>query len=246
MDDQPQPQPGPSPSPFESNPNSPFGQPQAPTPNPGPSPYGQPHAPAPGPSAYGPPPPNPGSPYGQPNPGFNPYAQAPGGQPHNPYAAPISDATPGWQMGMYDHGVLASRGTRFLGALLDGMIYFLAVIPAVLIAGDFDALRAADYETTVAAAVLIPMLLVAIVQWYLIATTGQSLAKKLLGMKIIKTTGEDVNFVSGVILRSWLPTAINYIPLVGAFFPLLDALYIFGGDQECLHDKIASTKVISV
>ena len=65
-------------------------------------------------------------------------------------------------------------------------------------------------------------------------------------MKIIKTTGEEVNFVSGVLMRTWVPAFIGWIPVVGGLFGLLDALYIFGDEHQCIHDKIAGTKVISV
>ena len=41
-------------------------------------------------------------------------------------------------------------------------------------------------------------------QWYLISTTGQSLAKRWMGIKIVRIDGTPVNFVNGVILRSWV------------------------------------------
>ena len=190
------------------------------------------------------------NPYGQPQspyPGHSPYGQAPAGHAHNPYAAPISDGAPSWQMGMDQHGVLASRGSRFVGSILDGLIYMVVVLPVMLLTVDFGSMSAADPDVIgLYAKVGIPMLLVAIVQWYLISTTGQSLAKKMLGMKIIKTTGEDVNFVSGVLLRNWVPAFIGSIPLINMIFPLVNALYIFGDEHQCLHDKIAGTKVISL
>lgn len=206
----------------------------------------QPHAqPGFAPSPYAP---NPNSPYGQPPgqaPGHNPYGQTPPGQAHNPYAAPVSDAAPSWQMGTDDH-LLASRGSRFAGSLLDGLIYMVVALPVAFLTMDFGSMGPEPDVVDIYAKIGIPILLVAVVQWYLISTTGQSLAKKMLGMKIIKTTGEDVNFVSGVLLRSWVPAFIGWIPLVGGFFGLVDALFIFGEEHQCIHDKIAGTKVISV
>lgn len=202
-------------NPYSPNPHGPFGQPQA-------SPYGQPPA-----SPYG------SSPYGQPN----PYGQAP-----NPYAAPVSDPAPTWGMGMgmgQEH-MLASRGTRFVGSIVDGLVYLVALIPGMILAAS------TNEEMLIGLSVILPMLLIACVQWYLISTTGQSIAKRWLGMKIIKTTGEDVDFVSGVLLRSWVVGFINVIPVVGSIFPLLDALFIFGDEHRTLHDMIAGTKVISV
>ena len=92
----------------------------------------------------------------------------------------------------------------------------------------------------------LPVLAIAAVQWYLIATSGQTVGKKLVGVKIVKTTGEDVNFVSGVILRAWVPAVIGWVPFVGSIFGLVNILFIFGAEHRCLHDMIAGTKVISV
>jgi uncharacterized RDD family membrane protein YckC len=77
-----------------------------------------------------------------------------------------------------------------------------------------------------------------------VATTGQSLGKKWLGIKIVKMDGTEVDLVSGVILRSWVIGGCTYIPYVGSCVWLLDALWIFGQEQRCLHDHIANTKVI--
>ena len=217
--DGPRQQPGASP--YSPNPHSPFG-----APNPG-GPYGAPPS-APGPNPYAQAP----GPYAQ---APNPYGQAP-----NPYAAPISDASPHWGMGMGEEHVLASRGNRFAGSVVDGLLYFVALIPGMILAAS------ASDDMLIGLSVIIPMLLLACVQWYLIATTGQSIAKRWLGMKIIKTSGEDVDFVSGVLLRSWVVGFINVIPVVGSIFPLLDALFIFGDEHRTLHDMIAGTKVISM
>ncbi len=43
----------------------------------------------------------------------------------------------------------------------------------------------------------------------------------------------------------YLPTqVIVAIPVVGALYALVDALFIFGAEQRCLHDLIAGTKVV--
>lgn len=206
---------------------------------------GQQQQPGFSPSPYGP---GPSNPYGQPqapNPGHNPYG--PAGQAPNPYAAPINDGAPSWQMGMDGHGVLASRGSRFAGSLLDSLFYAIVVIPVMFLTMDLGSMAGTTPDTLdIYTKLGLPILLVASVQWYLVATTGQTLAKKMLGMKIIKTTGEDVNFVSGVVMRSWIPGAIGWIPLVGGLFGLVNPLFIFGDEHQCLHDKIAGTKVISL
>ena len=65
-------------------------------------------------------------------------------------------------------------------------------------------------------------------------------------MKIVKVDGAPVDFVSGVILRSWVVQVLSAIPMVGGLVGLIDALMIFGDEQRCLHDHIAGTVVIDV
>ena len=88
-------------------------------------------------------------------------------------------------------------------------------------------------------------------QWYLVATTGQSLAKRWMGIKIVRLDGSPVGFVHGVLLRSWVismaTNAISTTPglrTLGRLVHLVDALMIFGEERRCLHDHIAGTRVI--
>jgi uncharacterized RDD family membrane protein YckC len=85
---------------------------------------------------------------------------------------------------------------------------------------------------------------VGIFQCYRIATTGQSLAKKWLNIRIVNLDGSPVNFGSGVGMRAILPWFIGCIPYIGSIFALVDILMIFRDDRRCLHDLMAGTKVV--
>lgn len=156
---------------------------------------------------------------------------------------------------------LAERGTRLAGAIIDGALYLAAAIPGAIIvlvgavtapgsfadAGiDGPGLLGSLGATIGMGVVFLGFLGLAIYQWVLIATTGQSLAKRWLRMKIVKVDGSPVDFVSGVILRSWVVQALSAVPLVGGLVGLIDPLMIFGAEQRCLHDYIAGTIVIDV
>jgi uncharacterized RDD family membrane protein YckC len=59
----------------------------------------------------------------------------------------------------------------------------------------------------------------------------------------IQDTGGLPGIVRGVVLRSWVPAAINQ---VCNMFSLLDALWIFSDKRQCIHDLIAGTVVVDV
>ena len=60
-------------------------------------------------------------------------------------------------------------------------------------------------------------------QWYLISTRGQTIAKRWLGMKIIRNTGAPVDFVSGVILRTWISGFLEKLSWLGCLFFIVDS-----------------------
>lgn len=231
--------------------DNPYGLPPVPPPNPHASPYASPYASPPqNPYAgYAPPPapPQPPSPFANPyNAGG--YAPPPGPPPpgpvfgSNPYAPPSAAAqAPAWAQSFGVTQELATPGSRFVARLLDGFLYLGAALavgaPLAAFAGDEAA----------AGVAMLAWMAIAIYQWYLISTTGQSLGKKWMRVRIVKLDGSPVDFSSGVLLRIW---ALHGLTLVGSFvflgslLPLVDALMIFGDDRRCLHDQLAGTKVI--
>ncbi len=202
--------------------------PYAPPPPSPPNPYG-----APPPNPYGAPP----NPYGAPPnpygaPQANPQYQSPSGG-FNPYAPPQADlyVTLGEGAG---EGMLAERGTRLGASMLDGLLYGGVAAVGAAVGAIFD-------EDAIVLVAFALMTVLAIYQWYLIATTGQSLAKKWLGIRIVRVDGTPLGFLYGVFLRSWVTQLVAaLIPLGG----LIDPLLIFGDDRRCLHDHIAGTKVV--
>lgn len=171
----------------------------------------------------------------------------------NPYAPPSSDVN----LGTTPHaqeGELAERGTRFVAQMLDGVLALLTLSPgmyqglrsgALRDSGDLAFVRnlVASGAGVVSGSAWLALILL---QAYLIATRGQSLAKGWLGIKIVKLDGAPVKFVSGVLLRHWLFLALQYVPGLRSLTALIDALFIFRKDRRCMHDLIAGTKVIQV
>jgi uncharacterized RDD family membrane protein YckC len=162
----------------------------------------------------------------------------------DPYAPPSVDvdAAP-----LEDSGVveLADRGTRLGAAILDGLLYVAVALPGIFMSGGFSL-----YDW----AIVLPVLALAIVQWYLIASRGQTVAKGWLRIRIVKMDGSPCGFLNGVVLRSWVMQliAVGAAYVVGTLqvsadpIGILDALFIFGAERRCLHDLIAGTKVVRV
>jgi uncharacterized RDD family membrane protein YckC len=181
------------------------------------------------------------------------YPPAGGGE-HNPYAPPSGGYLPQQGYGQdpyWQSYELASLGARLGAALLDGILSFVAAIPGFFllykyfsaIGSSFDSTKEDDLWIGLGVMV-IGLLLVSIYQWYLITTRGQSLGKKWLHIRIVKLDGSMPGFVNGVLLRGWVMSLITNVPYIGGIVGLVDPLLIFGQERRCLHDLIASTRVI--
>jgi hypothetical protein len=76
---------------------------------------------------------------------------------------------------------------------------------------------------------------------------GQSIGKFLLGMLIVRIDNDELpGFLHGILLRAFLPSAIGRMPGIGGIFSFANAVFIFGEQRQCLHDKIARTKVLDL
>jgi uncharacterized RDD family membrane protein YckC len=173
------------------------------------------------------------------------------------YSPPGSDVNAGLFATPQDV-VLADRGVRLLAVTLDGLlacipflpvlgfgIYSLAVaregvdgLPGVS-EGEMVALLAGGFGIG-----MLGFLGLAIYQWVLISRTGQSLGKKWTSIRIEKMDGGRVDFATGVFIRNWVPKMVGMVPYLGALFQLLDVLWIFRQDRRCIHDHMASTRVV--
>lgn len=79
---------------------------------------------------------------------------------------------------------------------------------------------------------------------YLLATQGQTIGKRLLGLRIVRPDGERASLVRLLGARYGVGYLLNLIPLVGGLYGLIDALLIFRSSCRCLHDNIADTIVV--
>ncbi|HEV7442862.1 MAG TPA: RDD family protein [Steroidobacteraceae bacterium] len=162
----------------------------------------------------------------------------------NPYAPPqatvkdVADsaATP------------AGRGTRLVAVILDGLIFAAMVyIPLVIGIG-------INGRPVVVNGHFNPMVISGIGSWLptigfiawcwltilFVSRNGQSIGKKMLGIKVVRSDGSRASLGRIFLLRNVVNTVLAMVP----FYGLVDILLIFGDAQQCVHDKIADTIVI--
>ena len=146
---------------------------------------------------------------------------------------------------------LAGRGTRLGAVILDTLITaFFALGPGMilmyLMGKSFDF---AD-ETAITLNIYlysIPFLLVVFgINCVLLYKHSQTIGKRLLKIKIVRSDGSRIAFGRLLGLRIILIQLIYQIPVAGSLFSLVDALFIFREDHKCIHDLIADTIVINV
>lgn len=152
--------------------------------------------------------------------------------------------------------VVAGRGRRLGAALIEGFLQSLCKLPIALvfvqmfeeIARDPQGARPEQFSAALMEAYMqaLPFLgLYVVVQITLLCARSQSIGKLLLGMRIIDVqTGEPAGPLRAFVLRGLLIALIEFIPLLGLLFWIVDSCFIFREDRRCLHDLIAGTSVV--
>lgn len=171
----------------------------------------------------------------------SPFSDAPQGNPFEPSAHVTQ--TVKRPIGRIE---LAERGTRLVAVIVDG----LATLVPIACMGAIGAAvaSAADGEDVAEVVAVFCFVLggigsfaVAIYNMVLTANTGETIGKRMFRIRVVKESdGSPPGFVHGVLLRNWVMILLNNVPFVG----LIDVLMIFGDKRQCLHDMIASTRVI--
>jgi uncharacterized RDD family membrane protein YckC len=166
----------------------------------------------------------------------------------NPYTPPVAIvqdiADPQAQ------AVAADRGARLGASVLDAiiflaMVYVPLIFGAVLAAAVTRATDDRNIAMTLIAVGMAGLPLVGLIIWVTFTVkylkrNGQSIAKKLLGIKVVRSDGSPASLAR----LFWLRNVVNWMISLVPFYGLLDSLFIFGESRQCLHDRIADTIVI--
>jgi uncharacterized RDD family membrane protein YckC len=156
----------------------------------------------------------------------------------NPYSAPraaVSDVKDSTEL------ELAGRGVRLGAALLDGLIASIVWIP--LFFGIDWSMTPGEMPQVSAGPITLSVLL--FIGWLVItimfvARNGQTIAKKLLDIRVVRSDGSHATLGRIFWLRNFVNGLLGIIPL----YSIVDLLFIFGDSRQCIHDKIADTIVV--
>jgi len=177
----------------------------------------------------------------------------------NRYAAPqaeVEDVNDDSEIGQ-----LAGRGERLGAAVLDGVIAVIAVWIPMLIGFGFtgfktliqiarggrDAVPAdIDWSSlfTGLAIGMVGLLAVLGVNIYFVVKNRQTIGKKLMGIKVVRSDGSQISIARLFWLRNVVNALPGVLPFVGNLYGLVDHLFIFGEQRRCVHDYIADTIVV--
>ncbi len=166
---------------------------------------------------------------------------------HNPYAPPGADVSDP----SVDDRVIepASRSLRLGGWAVDAVIGFAITLPLLIGAGfgllnpetfDFNALFGiAGLITALAWLAWVAITIV------LVHRNGQTIGKKLVGIKVVRSDGSRASLGRIFWLRNVVNMLPSFIPFVGMFYFFVDHGFIFGDKRQCVHDMIADTIVVT-
>ena len=138
---------------------------------------------------------------------------------------------------------LASRTTRLGAAIIDSIILWMPFILAIFL-NQFN-------QILIITIIYLILLLIIIVNLIWLYQYGQTIGKRLLYIKIVRSDGSRASLRRIILLRflplsllSWL-LGILEINTTNILI-WLDPIFIFRKDRRCLHDLIADTIVIDL
>ena len=163
----------------------------------------------------------------------------------NPYAPPkafVQDV-----VGNSESVELAGRGVRLGAVMIDRILWGAAIVVPLLWGGIIDVKRTAFTPEAVSltawALFLAAIVALGGINAYYVIQNGQSLAKKWLGIKVLRKDGSRASLGRIFWLRNMVGTVISMV--LGGLWTLIDSLCIFGETRQCLHDRIADTIVVN-
>lgn len=164
----------------------------------------------------------------------------------NPYAPPQAEVSdepfpPSTQR--------AAPGRRLSAVILDVLFLFCAILPSVIAVGLERSARLHDGE--MAATIGGVVSLIGLVVWLiwslvLLHQGGQTLGKRVLRIRIVRSNGGRASLPRLILLRYLVSIVLLSLPNYGMLCFLCDSALVLGKARQCLHDRTADTIVVSL
>ena len=162
----------------------------------------------------------------------------------NPYQAPRQpqQAIPARPAVDIPTEVLAGRGARLAAVIIDYLCMVAASMPGF---AGFLYVRTSGINAPASdiaiLAFLVGLGILGVMQGMYIVRDGQTIGKKMMKIRIVDCIDGQIPPWPRVLgMRTILNMALRQVP----FYFFVDALFIFGEEQRCIHDHLAGTKVV--
>ena len=141
---------------------------------------------------------------------------------------------------------LASLGKRLGGAMIDGVISMVIIVPIMLATGVLQRAFTGQGMTIEQQATffIIGWVVFLALNGYLLLNRGQTIGKVVVKTKIVDLDGNLPKFGKLIVFRYLILGIVAQIPLLGSLAGIVNALFIFGKERRCVHDHLAGTRVI--
>jgi uncharacterized RDD family membrane protein YckC len=151
---------------------------------------------------------------------------------------------------------LASRSARLIAYVVDrllvnGAVFFILTVSwPYLRPPSLDSVREeGEYFLVISLAVAgLSVLCFLLFQGHFLKKHGQTIGKKLIGIRISDLDGHVPSFSKLILLRYLPLSLLSPIAFTWCASPLslLDNIFIFRKDRRCIHDDLAGTQVVKV
>lgn len=162
---------------------------------------------------------------------------------NNIYKAPESQLTSASD----EQSELASRISRLLASFIDGLTIAVVTLPLMYFTGGFDGVSTGQqppflYSLGIG---IVGMVVYFAINWNFLSSAGQTIGKKIMGIKVVTLDGELPTMGNHFLKRYAVYFLPGQVPVAGQIFSIVNILFIFGPQRRCIHDFAAGTKVVS-
>lgn len=129
---------------------------------------------------------------------------------------------------------LASAWRRFLAAFVDGLV----VIPVVVVLVYY--FRNDPVTDHFLLRTLLPAILLVVYEGMMLASSGQTLGKKAVGLKVVNADGSDIRGT-----QAWARALSRQVMGITQILAVVDVLMVFSRGHRTLHDRVGKTMVVN-